>query len=180
MKRILLFLGVVIFAVTLVAFRPAKPSIHQFKVESIDGGTIDFSAFKGKKILIVNTASKCGFTYQYENLQQFYQKYKDKVVVVAFPANNFLAQEPGNNQSIQEFCTSKFNVTFPLAAKVSVKGKDIAPIFQWLTKKSENGVLDANISWNFNKFLINENGEMIQHYSSRVLPEDEAILKYLK
>lgn len=180
MKKYLTWLGAVLLCIAFVAFAPAKPSIHKFKVESIDGGTIDFSKFKGKKILIVNTASKCGFTYQYENLQKFQQKYADKVVVVAFPANNFMRQEPGTNAEIKEFCTSKYHVNFPLAAKVSVKGKDMAPIYEWLTRKSQNGVLDANISWNFNKFLIDENGGLIQHYASKVLPEDEAIVKYLR
>lgn len=165
----------------LMAFIPtAKNSIHQFKVESIDGGTIDFSKFKGKKVLVVNTASACGYTYQYEGLEKLYNQYKDKLVVVGFPANNFGGQEPGSNAEIKQFCTSKYKVTFPMAAKVSVKGSDMAPIFKWLTQKAENGVLDANIGWNFNKFLLDENGQLIQHFASRVEPTDEAITKYLK
>lgn len=171
----------ILLAFGLLAFLPAsKPSIHSFKVESIDGGVIDFSKFKGKKILVVNTASKCGYTYQYEGLQKLYDQYKDKLVIVGFPANNFGGQEPGSNAEVKEFCSSKFNVSFPMAAKVSVKGSDKAPIFKWLTEKSENGVLDANISWNFNKFLLDENGQLIQHFASRVEPTDEAITKYLK
>jgi glutathione peroxidase len=171
----------VLLALALMAFVPAsKPSIHQFKVTSIDGGTIDFSQFKGKKVLVVNTASKCGYTYQYENLEKLYEQYKDKLVIVGFPANNFGGQEPGSNEEIKEFCSSKFSVKFPMAAKVSVKGGDMAPIFKWLTQKSENGVLDANIGWNFNKFLLDENGQLIQHFGSRVEPTDEAITKYLK
>src|SRR6476619_1277871 len=122
-------------------------SIHAFKVEGLDGGKIDFSKYKGKKILVVNTASKCGFTPQYEGLEKLYETYKDKLVIVGFPANNFMSQEPGTNEEIKEFCTSKYNVTFPMAAKVSVKGKDIDPLFKWLTHQSENGVMDANISW---------------------------------
>lgn len=164
----------------LMAFAPAVKNIYSFKVEAIDGGTIDFSKFKGKKILVVNTASQCGYTYQYEGLEQLYNTYKSKLVIVGFPANNFGGQEPGSNAQIQEFCSSKFKVSFPMAAKVSVKGSDTAPIFKWLTQKSENGVLDANISWNFNKFLLDENGNLIQHFSSRVEPTDEAIVKYLK
>lgn len=164
----------------LVAFRPAVSSIHDFKVPAIDGGTIDFSQFKGKKILVVNTASKCGFTPQYEGLEKLYETYKDKLVIVGFPANNFMGQEPGSNEEIKEFCTSKYNVTFPMAAKVSVKGKDIDPLFKWLTHQDENGVMDANISWNFNKFLLDENGKLLQHFDSKVEPTSDSITKYLK
>jgi glutathione peroxidase len=164
----------------LVGFVPATTSIHQFKVKDIDGGTIDFSSFKGKKILVVNTASKCGYTYQYEGLEELYKKYKGKLVVVGFPANNFMGQEPGTNEEIKEFCTGKFNVTFPMAAKVSVKGSDIDPLFAWLTQKSENGVMDAKINWNFNKFLLDENGQLIEHWSNKVEPMSEEITKYLK
>lgn len=156
------------------------PSIHTFKVKSIEGGTIDFSKFKGKKILVVNTASKCGFTPQYEALEKVYETYKDKLVIVGFPANNFGAQEPGSDGEIQEFCKARFGVKFPLASKISVKGEDTAPIYKWLTSKNENGVLDAEIKWNFNKFLLDENGKMIAYFESKVKPDDEAILKYLK
>lgn len=170
-----------ILLIGLLGFKPAtKPSIHQFKVPSIDGGTIDFSKFKGKKVLIVNTASECGYTYQYEGLEALYQKYKDKLVVVGFPANNFGGQEPGSNEQIKAFCTNeKFHVTFPMAAKVSVKDNDVAPIFEWLTEKKKNGVLDANISWNFNKFLLDENGNLLQHFQSKVEPMSDAITHYL-
>lgn len=171
----------VVLTLALFAFAPpSQKSVHQFKVESIDGGQIDLASFKGKKILIVNTASQCGYTYQYEGLEKLYEQYKGKLVVIGFPANNFGGQEPGSNAQIKEFCTGKFEVSFPMAAKVSVKGGDIAPIFKWLTQKSENGVLDANIGWNFNKFLLDENGQLIQHFASRVEPTDEAITKYLK
>jgi glutathione peroxidase len=173
------YLGIIAL-LFLVAFRPAISSIHQFKVPSIDGGTIDFSQYKGKKILVVNTASQCGFTYQYEGLEKLYEQYKDKLVVIGFPANNFNSQEPGSNDEIKQFCTGKFNVTFPMAAKVSVKGKDIDPLFKWLTTQSENGVMDANIGWNFNKFLLDENGKLIQHFASKVEPTSEEITKYLK
>lgn len=178
MKYIALFL-----LVGLMAFKPAKKlnSIYKFKVEAIDGGKIDFSKYRGKKILVVNTASECGYTYQYEGLEALYKKYKGKLVIVGFPANNFGGQEPGTNEQIKAFCTSeKFNVTFPMAAKVSVKDTDVAPVFQWLTEKKKNGVLDANINWNFNKFLLDENGKLIQHFQSKVEPMSEAITKYLK
>ncbi|MEO9211349.1 MAG: glutathione peroxidase, partial [Ginsengibacter sp.] len=139
-----------------------KPStIYHFKVTSLDGGTIDFSQYKGKKILIVNTASKCGYTPQYEELETLYKTYGNKLVIVGFPANNFGGQEPGSNEEIKTFCTKNYGVTFPMAAKVSVKGDDIAPIYKWLTSKSENGVLDADIKWNFTKFLLDENGVLL-------------------
>ena len=149
----------------------AQNSIYKFtNVEALDGGIIDFSGFKGKKILIVNTASKCGYTPQYKELQDLYDKYKEKLVIVGFPANNFLGQEPGTNAEIKEFCTKNYGVTFPMAAKISVKGDDMAPLYKWLTQKSENGVLDAEISWNFNKFLLDENGYVLAHFSSKVKP----------
>ncbi|HNJ94684.1 MAG TPA: glutathione peroxidase, partial [Ferruginibacter sp.] len=145
-------------------------SIYDFKVAGLDGDTIDFAQFKGKKILIVNTASKCGFTPQYEDLEKLYKTYKDKLVIVGFPANNFFSQEPGSNETISEFCKKNYGVSFPMAAKISVKGKNIAPIYKWLCDKEENGVMDAKISWNFNKFLLDENGKIIAHFKSAVKP----------
>ena len=156
------------------------PTIQSFKVKSIEGGTIDFSQFQGKKILVVNTASNCGYTPQYEALEKVYEQYKDKLVIVGFPANNFGGQEPGADAEIQEFCKARFGVKFPLASKVSVKGDDTAPIYKWLTSKTENGVLDATIAWNFNKFLLDENGKMIAYFPSKVTPDSEEITKYLK
>jgi len=150
-------------------------SIYDFKVESLNGGTIDFADFKGKKILIVNTASKCGYTPQYEDLEKLYEKYKDRLVIIGFPANDFFSQEPGSNATIEEFCKKNYGVTFPMAAKISVKGKDIAPIYQWLCNKAENGVMDAKISWNFNKFLLDENGKLVAHFKSKVKPMSEEI-----
>jgi len=177
MKQLLTIVAVAIFsAFTLV---PIK-SIHQFKVKSIDGGTIDFAKFKGKKILVVNVASKCGFTRQYAGLEKLYEANKDKLVIVGFPANNFGSQEPGSDSTIVEFCKARFGVTFPMASKVSVKGDDTAPIYKWLTSKEQNGVLDATIGWNFNKFLLDENGKMIAYFPSKVEPDSDEIGKYLK
>ncbi|MBS1510091.1 MAG: glutathione peroxidase [Bacteroidetes bacterium] len=157
----------------------ALKSIYEFKVEALDGGSIDFSKFKGKKILVVNTASKCGFTPQYEGLEKLYEKYKDKLVIVGFPANNFGGQEPGTNTEIKEFCKKNYGVTFPMAAKVSVKGDDTAPIFKWLCNKSENGVLDAEIKWNFGKFLLDEKGNLLAYFPSKVEPMSEEITSKL-
>lgn len=150
-------------------------SIYEFRVESLDGGTIDFSTFKGKKILIVNTASKCGYTKQYEGLQALYEQYKDKLVIVGFPANNFGGQEPGTNTEIREFCKKNYGVSFPMAAKISVKGDDIAPIYKWLCSKTENGVMDAEIGWNFGKFLLDENGYLLNYFPNKVTPLSEEI-----
>ena len=154
-------------------------SVHTFKVASLEGETIDFSAFKGKKILIVNTASRCGYTRQYKDLEKLYQQYKDKLVVIGFPANNFGGQEPGSNADIREFCTKNYGVNFPMAAKVSVKGSDIHPLFSWLTQKENNGVLDASIRWNFGKFLLDENGKPIAYFSSSTDPLSEEITSKL-
>jgi glutathione peroxidase len=150
-------------------------NIHGFKVEALDGSTIDFASFKGKKILIVNTASECGYTPQYKDLEKLYETYKDKLVVIGFPANNFGGQEPGTNTEIKSFCTKNYGVSFPMAAKVSVKGADMAPIYQWLTQKEKNGVLNAEIKWNFNKFLLDENGRMMYKFESSVTPMSEEI-----
>jgi len=156
-----------------------QKTIYDFKVESLSGGTIDFAKFKGKKILIVNTASKCGFTPQYEGLEELYKKYQDKLVIVGFPANNFGGQEPGTNTEIVEFCKKNYGVTFPMAAKISVKGDDTAPIYKWLCSKSENGVLDATITWNFNKFLLDENGNIIAKFDSKVTPMSDELTSKL-
>ncbi|NIF05050.1 glutathione peroxidase [Chryseobacterium sp. Tr-659] len=155
-------------------------TIYDFTVESLDGKEINFADFKGKKILIVNTASECGFTPQYADLEKVYEQYKDKLVIVGFPANNFGGQEPGTNTEIGAFCQKNYGVTFPMAAKVSVKGDDTAPIFKYLTEQELNGVKNTTILWNFTKFLVDENGKLIDSFVSTTKPTDEAITKYLK
>ena len=162
-----------------VATTVTAQSIYDFKVPALDGTTIDFSAFKGKKILIVNTASGCGYTPQYEGLETLNKKYHDKLVIVGFPANNFGGQEPGSNSEIKEFCKKNYGVSFPMAAKISVKGDDISPIYKWLCNKSENGVLDASITWNFNKFLVDENGKLLYYFDSKITPMSEEITSKL-
>jgi glutathione peroxidase len=161
-------------------FTTNAQSIHSFTVKSIDGKNLNLASFKGKKILIVNTASKCGYTPQYEGLEKVYEQYKDKLVILGFPCNQFGGQEPGTNEEIVAFCKKNYGVSFPLADKIDVKGDNIAPIYQWLTMKSKNGILDASIGWNFNKFLIDENGKMIAYFPSNIKPDSEDILKYLK
>ncbi len=159
----------------------AQNSIYQFKVKDIDGNNFDFSSLKGKKVLIVNTASKCGFTPQYEQLQELYKTYGgENFVVIGFPANNFANQEPGTNDEIEEFCQKNYGVTFPMMSKISVKGNDIHPVYQWLTQKSKNGVLDSEIGWNFQKYLINENGELVDMVESKIKPNDDKIINWIK
>ncbi|MDO9510343.1 MAG: glutathione peroxidase [Bacteroidales bacterium] len=155
-------------------------NFHQFKAENIDGKLIDMASFKGKKLMIVNVASKCGLTPQYADLQKLYEQYKDKnFEIIAFPANNFLSQEPGSNAEIKQFCTGEFNVSFTMMSKISVKGDDIHPIYQWLTEKEKNGKLDAPIKWNFQKFLIDENGNLYDFLSPREKPMSEKVTKWL-
>ena len=159
----------------------AKETIYQFKVEDLSGDTFDFSTLKGKKILVVNTASECGLTPQYEQLQAIYEKYKDKnFVIVGFPANNFGAQEPGSNSEIATFCQQNYGVSFPMMAKISVKGGDMHSVYQFLTQKAKNGVEDSEVQWNFQKYLINENGELAKVVSPRTLPTDAEIVNWIE
>lgn len=156
----------------------SSSSFYSFKVNGSEGNPIDLSLYKGKKILIVNTASQCGYTSQYAALEELSKKYARQLVVIAFPANNFGGQEPGNDKEIRQFCSTKYNVSFPIAAKVSVKGDDIHPLFQWLVKQ-ENPDFKGDIRWNFEKFLIDENGKLIRRYRSGVKPLDSEITNSL-
>ena len=157
-----------------------KQTIYQFKVEDLSGKTFDFASLKGKKIMIVNTASKCGHTPQYKDLEELYEKYKNKnFVIVGFPANNFLWQEPGTNAEIAAFCKKNYGVTFPMMAKISVKGKDMHQVYQFLTQKSKNGLEDSEVGWNFQKYLLNEKGELEKVISPRTLPTDPKIIDWL-
>lgn len=146
-------------------------SIYEFKVPSLDGGTIDFSQYKGKKILIVNTASECGNTKQYAGLEKMYKDLQNSLVVVGFPANNFGGQEPGSNKEIASFCEKNYGVTFPMAEKVSVKGDDIHPLFKYLVSEAEKLGEKDPIQWNFTKFLIDENGKLVKVFHNKVLPD---------
>lgn len=154
-------------------------SIYDFKVTGLDGGTIDFAKFKGKKILIVNTASACGYTPQYADLEKLYKQYNGKLVVVGFPANNFGNQESGSNEDIAAFCQKNYGVSFPMAEKVSVKGDDIHPLFKYLVSESSKLGVEDPIRWNFSKFLIDENWKLIKTFSSKVNPMSQDITQYL-
>ncbi|WP_324690651.1 glutathione peroxidase [Flavobacterium cheonhonense] len=157
-----------------------QESIHQFKVIDLYGKEFDFSTLKGKKILIVNTASECGLTPQYKDLESIYSKYKDKnFVIVGFPANNFGGQEPGSNQEIAKFCQMNYGVSFPMMGKISVKGNDMHPLYQFLTQKNKNGLQDSEVEWNFQKYLLDENGHLVKVLSPRVLPTDDAIVLWI-
>lgn len=156
-------------------------TIYQFKVEDLNGKEFDFSSLKGKKILVVNTASKCGLTPQYKLLEELYKKYKNQnFVIVGFPANNFASQEPGSNAEIATFCQKNYGVTFPMMGKISVKGNDKADIYQFLTQKKRNGLQDSEVEWNFQKFLINEKGQLEKVIAPQVLPTDESVVSWIK
>ena len=178
-QRSILFVLFLFVIVTMQA--QTKQSIHQFKVKDLNGKTFDFASLKGKKILVVNTASKCGYTPQYEQLEEIYRLYKNKnFVIVGFPANNFGSQEPGTNAEIATFCKANYGVSFPMMSKISVKGNDMNEVYQFLTKKAKNGLKDSNVEWNFQKYLLNENGELVQVYLSGVEPTDSRILSWIK
>ena len=177
MKTLLIALS---FLITGTFANAQKVNFHSFKTKTIDGKPFDLASLKGKKVLVVNTASKCGLTPQYKDLQDLYLKYGgDKFVIIGFPANNFMSQEPGTNSEIKQFCTEKYDVTFPMMEKISVKGDDIDPIYKWLTSKSQNGKMDAEVSWNFQKFMIDEQGNLVDMVPPRTKPNDEKIVKWI-
>ncbi len=180
-KYALFALSVFMSSFFLTAFQTKNANtIYQFKMKNIDGKEISLSDFKGKVVVIVNVASECGYTPQYEKLEKFYEAYKAKgVVLLGFPANNFGGQEPGSDAEIKTFCTSKYNVTFPMFSKISVKGDDMHPLYHFLTEKKLNGVMDAEVKWNFNKFIINKKGEVVTHLLSKMKPDDEEFLKMI-
>jgi glutathione peroxidase len=177
MKTITLFIATIVAANFIMA---QTKTLHDFTVTTLEGENYPLSQLKGKKVMVVNTASKCGLTPQYELLEKVYRQYKDQnFVIIGFPANNFLNQEPGTNTEIREFCSQNYGVTFPMMAKLSVKGKDIHPLYEWLTSKEQNGVLDTDITWNFQKFLIDEEGHMVMTIPPRQKPDSEEIISWI-
>jgi glutathione peroxidase len=178
MKTWMLILATLTMSVSAYA---QNKNFYDFTVQTIDGKDLSLSEFKGKKVLVVNVASKCGLTPQYKQLQELYDTYgKGNFVIVGFPANNFGKQEPGTNEEIQEFCTQNYGVTFPMMAKISVKGDDIASLYSWLTQKSENGQQDAEVTWNFQKFLIDENGNWSGVFEPRTPPNSPEIVRWIE
>lgn len=191
MKKILIAFTIIAFAFTASVQKQdpsavltldqmmMEKSIYDFKMKDINGEEVDFSQFKGKKLLLVNVASKCGYTKQYEDLQKLHQEHGEEVTIIGFPANNFGGQEPGTNEEIKEFCSSKFGVTFMMMDKISVKGDDKAPLYKWLSDKNLNGWNDKEPTWNFCKYFINEKGELVKFFASSVKPMDEEILQLI-
>jgi glutathione peroxidase len=180
MKKLVLTAVIILFF-SMKNQAQTKQNIYQFKVEDLSGKVFDFASLKGKKILIVNTASKCGFTPQYEQLEALYKEYKDKnFVIIGFPANNFGSQEPGSNAEIATFCKQNYGVSFPMMSKISVKGSDMNEVYQFLTQKTKNGVKDSEVKWNFQKYLIDEKGELVEVYLSGVKPNDAKIVDWVK
>ena len=168
-------------AILMIASISNAQTFYDFKAKTIDGKEFNFADLKGKKIMIVNTASKCGFTPQYEDLEKLYQTYKDKnFVIIGFPANNFGKQEPGTNGEIQEFCKKNYGVTFQMMEKISVKGDDMDPIYHWLTEKGKNGKMDTSVKWNFQKYLIDEKGNLVDVEYSNTKPMDDVIVKWVE
>lgn len=172
-----------ILTILLAAFTAAAPStktVYDFTVNDIDGNPVSLEKYKGKVLLIVNVASMCGNTPQYKDLQNLYEKYSGKgLVVLGFPANNFMGQEPGTNAEIKNFCTKEYAVTFPMFSKISVKGKDMAPLYTFLTQKAENGRVEAPVKWNFQKFIINKRGEVVKSVAPGTSINDEAEMKVI-
>ena len=169
-----------IMSLTLNSQTMVNNSIHQFKVADIYGNIFDFSKLKGKKVMIVNTASKCGLTFQYEALQKLYSQYKDlNFIVIGFPSNDFLWQEPGSNDEIIDFCEENYGVTFPMMSKVTVKGSKKHPIYQFLTQKSKNNFKDSRVTWNFQKYLINKDGRIEKIISPRTRPDSEEVVSWI-
>ncbi len=178
MKKVFILIALAMINAGLYA--QTGKSFHDFTVETITGDKFDLSQLKGKKVLVVNTASKCGFTPQYADLQKLYEQYGgDDFEIIGFPANNFLRQEPGTNAEIKEFCTVNYGVTFPMMAKISVKGKDMHPLYKWLTSKEENGVMDSTVKWNFQKYLIDEEGHLVDVAYSKEKPLSDKIIGWI-
>lgn len=177
MKKLTLIFSLIL--ISSIAF--SQKSFYDFKVKDIEGGDFNLSSLKGKKVLVVNTASKCGLTPQYKQLEELFEKFGgDKFTIIGFPANNFMKQEPGTDSEIAEFCEKNYGVKFQMMSKISVKGDDMHPLYRWLTSKSENGVLDSEVKWNFQKYLIDENGKLVDMVEPKVKPDDEKILSWIK
>ncbi len=159
----------------------AQKSFYDFTVLDINGEEFDLAQLQGKKVLVVNTASKCGLTPQYESLENLYREYGgDNFVIIGFPTNDFAGQEPGTNEEIAEFCRTRFDVTFPMMAKITVKGEEMHPLYKWLTSASENGVEDSKVAWNFQKYMIGEDGMLLGHVAPQKKPDSKVIISWLK
>jgi glutathione peroxidase len=182
MKKTVLF-SLMVAMVTLAIPTNAQKTIsfYDYKVKDINGNPFDLATLKGMKVLVVNTASKCGFTPQYADLEKLYKEFGGKnFIIIGFPANNFLKQEPGTNEEIKKFCMTNYGVSFPMMSKISVKGKDMAPLYKWLTSKELNGKMDSNVSWNFQKYMIDENGNLVDMVPPKDKPYTDKIINWIK
>jgi len=182
MKTITRRMAMIILGMILISpLLRGQHSFYDFTVKDISGDEFPLSQLMGKKVLVVNTASKCGLTPQYEDLEALYEKYGgEDFVIIGFPSNDFAGQEPGTNEEIAEFCKLNYGVTFPMMSKITVKGDDIHPLYQWLTEASENGVEDSKVSWNFQKYMIDEHGNLVGHVPPRKKPDCKEIVKWIK
>lgn len=172
--------NMVFFALLILTNLSFAQSIYDYKVQTINGDTLDFATFKGKKIMIVNTASKCGLTPQFAFLQELYLNYKDSnFVIVGFPTNDFMNQDPGTDKEIESFCVQNYGVSFPMMSKITVKGNSMEPIYQFLTSKKLNGVEDSSVKWNFQKYLIDENGKYVRSISPSKLPNEPSVIQWI-
>jgi glutathione peroxidase len=178
MKKAPLFLILALLTLTLQSW--SQDSFYDFTVKDIKGSDFLLSELKGKKVLVVNTASNCGLTPQYEDLEALFREYKEEdFVIIGFPSNDFASQEPGTNSEIAAFCTEKFDVTFPMMEKISVKGDEIHPLYAWLTTEEMNGLEDSKVAWNFQKYMIDADGGLVGHVSPRKKPDSKEILSWI-
>ena len=178
MKRNKLLFAIITMMMPMALFSQ-NSGFYDFKVKTLEGADFDLSSLKGKKVMVVNVASKCGNTPQYKDLEELYEKYQGELVIIGFPANNFGGQEPGSAAEIREFCSKNYGVTFPMMEKISVKGDDMHPLYKWLTSKEENGVMDSNVTWNFQKYLIDENGRLVDMLNPKEKPGSDKTLAWL-
>ena len=171
----------IVFFLTMISITgfTQTSGFYDFKVKTLEGADFDFSSLKGKKVMVVNTASKCGYTPQYKDLEEVYERYRGNLVIIGFPANNFANQEPGSATDIRKFCTDNYGVTFPMMEKISVKGDDMHPLYKWLTSKDRNGVMDSEVKWNFQKYLIDENGKLVDVILTKEKPSSEKVIAWI-
>jgi len=178
MKRNKLLFAIITMMMPMALFSQ-NSGFYDFKVKTLEGADFDLSSLKGKKVMVVNVASKCGNTPQYKDLEELYEKYQGELVIIGFPANNFGGQEPGSAAEIREFCSKNYGVTFPMMEKISVKGDDMHPLYKWLTSKEKNGIMDSNVTWNFQKYLIDENGRLVDMLNPKEKPGSDKTLAWL-
>lgn len=178
LKKLVLLPYVMLMLIPVTIFSQTN-GFYSFKLKTLEGNDFDLDSLKGKKVMVVNTASRCGYTLQYKDLQELYEQYCQELVIIGFPSNNFGNQEPGTALEIRQFCTENYKVTFPMMEKISVRGEDMHPLYQWLTSKEENGIMDSEVKWNFQKYLIDEEGNLVDVLYSKERPGSEKVISWL-